>query len=177
MRDNCILNNCKTVLAAAAVCLFIVSAAGCGKKAGSVAPEQSSSQAGLKKRAMPVYTQPKPAPKYEYHGSIYRDPLIPVSAAASHSTFEASGPVEEFMDRDKIVTLILQGIMRDRNGSGIALIVDNAGNSYTLKDGKLYNKRYRAVRGVTGSIERSRVMLYSQGSRVELRLKKSTGDK
>ncbi len=145
-------------------CLFI----GCGKKESKQSTEQVAPRP---KPKIPEYVPPAPAPKYTYKGNIYRDPLIP-AGGAHYSSVGIAGESGETMTGEKMATLQLKGIFRDEKVGNIAIISETSGDSYILKNGKLYNRKNKIVRGVAGIIGKNSATLFSNDIKIELKLKK-----
>lgn len=153
---------------------FLLSAfTGCGKKSSSA--QQAGSVMPKPKTKLPEYVPPPPKKKYTYAGNKYRDPLIP--AGASYSGASGAEEATEVMTTDKLSTLQLKGILRDEKTGSIAVIADNSGNSYILKKGKVYNKKYKVVQGVAGVVGDKLVTLFSDNTKIELKLKKDKEEK
>jgi hypothetical protein len=101
-----------------------------------------------------VSTEPKKIvlPQYYYQGERYRDPFVPLI-----------GPGRSLYQPGEIIppnlgTLMLKGIMTDRQGVNIA-ILSSGGVSYFLKNGRLYDSQYRLIPGITGVVKKDRVLV------------------
>ncbi len=151
-------------------CLFI----GCGKKETKQTTQQVAPRP---KPKMPEYVPPVPAPKYTYKGGMYRDPLIPGGGSSSYSSSSMTGEGGETMTNEKMATLQLKGIFRDEKSGSIAIISESAGSSYILKNGKLYDRRNKLVKGVAGVVGKKSVTLFSNDTKIELKLKKAGEEK
>ena len=80
----------------------------------------------------------------------------------------ASGNVE----KGDLANLELKGILRDKRGK-IALIASSSGEPYTLRSGRIYDKKNRIVNGVSGIIKETSVILVTQNRTIkELTLSK-----
>lgn len=104
-------------------------------------------------------------PKYAYPHGDKRDPFIPLTGGSRTGSVNLA---------QNFANLELKGILRDRRGK-IAVIAASDGESYTLRGGKVYDRRNRIVSQVTGIIKQESVVLYSQQSKAtkELYLAKS----
>jgi hypothetical protein len=86
-----------------------------------------------------------------YTGDRVRDPFLPAAMGGASprrvDDSKAGGP--EIVD---IHGMMLRGIMRDTK-IDYALFTSEAGGTYLLRGGKLYNERNKPVPGITGSIK------------------------
>lgn len=151
-------------------CLFI----GCGKKDSKQATQQVASRP---KPKIPEYVPPAPTPKYTYKGGSYREPLIPGGGSSSYSSSSMTGEGGETMTNEKMATLQLKGIFRDEKTGNIAIVSESSGGSYILKNGKLYDRRNKLVKGVAGVIGKKSATLFSNDTKIELKLKKAGEEK
>ena len=149
--------------------LFTSLFTGCGKKSQQT---ETAKQVQMPKPKIKEYVPPPPPPRYAYKGGTYRDPLIPGGGASSYSSLNVAGEGEETMTGEKMVTLQLKGIFMDEKIGNIAIVSETSGNSYILKNGKLYNKKNKDIKGVTGVIGKKVVTLISSDTKIELKLKK-----
>lgn len=147
-------------------CLFI----GCGKKESKQSAQQVASRP---KPKIPEYVPPAPPPKYTYKGGLYRDPLIPGGGSSSYSSSSMTGEGGETMTNEKMATLQLKGIFRDAKTGNIAIVAESSGGSYILKNGKLYDRKNKIVKGVAGVIGKNSTTLFSNDTKIELKLKKA----
>ncbi|MBI5573263.1 MAG: hypothetical protein HY919_01750 [Elusimicrobia bacterium] len=151
-------------------CFFI----GCGKKETKQTTQQVAARP---KPKLPEYVPPTPPPKYTYKGGSYRDPLIPGGVASSYSSSSIAGEGGETMTSEKMATIQLKGIFRDEKTGNIAIVAESSGGSYILKNGKLYDKKNKIVKGVAGVIGKNSVTLFSNDTKIELKLKKAGEEK
>ena len=151
--------------------------AGCGKKSDDMDSRGYLKQSVIIKRKLPVYVPPTNPPEYVYLGGAYRDPFIPIGMTMSnmYASSASSGP-DDVLTAERIGTLKLKGIIRWKKDGEVALIADTMGGSYTLRQGKLYNRKSSQMKGITGTIGANSVTLFSGGTRIELKLKKSMGE-
>ncbi|MEW6556516.1 MAG: hypothetical protein AB1349_04075 [Elusimicrobiota bacterium] len=154
--------------------LFSASFIGCGKKSTQLT--QTSQQITPRpKPKIPQYVPPPPLPKYTYTGGKYRDPLIP--AGGSYSSSIIAGEGGTVLSDEQLATLQLKGIFRDPKIGGIALIADTSGGSYILKNGKLYDRKNKIIPKVAGVIGKNMVTLFSDNTKLELKLRKGGEEK
>ncbi|MFA5778993.1 MAG: hypothetical protein WC947_02540 [Elusimicrobiota bacterium] len=147
-------------------CLFL----GCGKKESK---QSTKLVAPRPKPKMPEYVPPATPPKYTYKGGLYRDPLIPGGGSSSYSSSSMTGEGGETMTNEKMATLQLKGIFRDAKTGNIAIVAESSGGSYILKNGKLYDRKNKIVKGVAGVIGKNSATLFSNDTKIELKLKKA----
>lgn len=153
------------------VCLIVFFA--CKKKVETKVSSAATAAPVVQKKKLSEYIPPAPVPKYKYTGDYYRDPFVPLAGSAGSYS---SGVIDEIMDKDKMKSLYLKGIVSDTAQGNIALITDPGGNSYVLKNGKLYNRRNRTIIGISGMIGKESVTLFGHQTKVELKLKKYLED-
>ncbi|MBI4217933.1 MAG: hypothetical protein HY610_02325 [Elusimicrobia bacterium] len=108
-------------------------------------------------------------PRYVYPFAHEKDPFRPLVG---------SGVSKGSADKDpqRIVLnfslLELKGIIQDKNGK-IALISSRDGEPFTLKSGRIYDKRNRKMNGVTGIIKENSIVIFGESNNVkELSLRK-----
>ncbi|MBN1383448.1 MAG: hypothetical protein JW983_01025 [Elusimicrobia bacterium] len=149
-------------------CLLLTAFTGCGEKTSTQA-KQAGKVMPRPKPKIPEYVPPPPPKKYTYKGNLYRDPLIPAGAAV----YSGIDTAAEVMTSEKLATLQLKGIFRDKD-IGIAIITDpNSGSSYILKKGKVYNRKHQVVKGVAGVVRKNNMItLFSDNIKIDLKLKK-----
>ncbi|PIU83620.1 MAG: hypothetical protein COS68_03105 [Elusimicrobia bacterium CG06_land_8_20_14_3_00_38_11] len=143
--------------------------ASCGKKETKQTTQQVAPRP---KPKIPEYVPPPAPPKYTYKGGLYRDPLVPGGGSSSYSSSSMTGEGSETMTGEKMATLQLKGIFRDEKTGNIAIIAETSGGSYILKNGKLYDRKNKIVRGVAGVIGKNSATLFSNDTKIELKLKK-----
>src|SRR3989339_336323 len=149
---------------------------GCSKKKATDDAQQVT--APRPKPKIPEYVPPVPPRKYIYKGAAYRDPLLPGGGGMAYSALAESGEGTETFTSEKLATLQLKGIFRDKNSrQAIAMIGDSSGGSYMLKEGKLYNRRNKIVNDVSGVVGQKSITLICNDIKVELSLKKSEEEK
>ena len=86
---------------------------------------------------------------YTYYGDRYRDPFIPLTGITS---------MDQTTDRPpQISSLLLKGIIQDAKGR-MALLTSGV-SSYILKGGRLYDGRNHMMKGISGVIKSSSVIL------------------
>lgn len=85
-----------------------------------------------------------------YTGDRVRDPFLPAAMGATSARRSEDAKTEgpEVVD---IHGMTLRGIMRDPK-IDYALFASEAGGTYLLRGGKLYNERNKVVPGITGAI-------------------------
>jgi len=147
---------------------------GCGKKPSQ--PQTAQKIMPKPKPNVPEYVPLPPPRKYTYNGTKYRDPLAPAGGEVSYITPGIAGTGRERMTGEKLATLQLKGIFRDKKTGSIAIIDDTSGTSYMLKNRKLY-KRHKIVQGVDGVVKEKSVLLFCKDTKVELKLKKPREEK
>lgn len=152
-------------------CCFV----GCGKKSSGI--ETSKQVVQRPKPKIPEYIPTPQAAKYTYKGGLYRDPLIPAGGSSSYSSSTMSGEGGETMTDEKMSTLQLKGIFKDSKTGNIAIISETSGGSYILKNGKLYDRKNKIVKGVAGVVGKNSTTLFSNNAKIELKLKKSGEEK
>ncbi|MDO8734176.1 MAG: hypothetical protein Q7K21_03340 [Elusimicrobiota bacterium] len=156
------------------LCVIFLPFIACGKKES----KQSTRQVAPRpKPKMPEYVPPAPTPKYTYKGNAYRDPLIPRGGSSSYSSSSMTGEGSETMTNEKMTTLQLKGIFRDEKTGNIAIVAESSGGSYILKNGKLYDRKNKLVKGVAGVIGKNSATLFSNDTKIELKLKKPGEEK
>ena len=111
------------------------------------------------------------APRYYYSYGRERDPFEPLlTAAGSPSSNRAARDTQTIAQN--FSSLELKGIIKDREGK-LAIIVSREGESFTLKAGRIYDKRNQKMTGMTGVIkEKSVVLVGSNKATRELFLKR-----
>ncbi|HAM39121.1 MAG: hypothetical protein A2474_07000 [Elusimicrobia bacterium RIFOXYC2_FULL_34_12] len=147
---------------------------GCGKK--SKAQNQQEVTTPRPKPTIPEYVPPLPPKKYVYKGTAYRDPLLPGGGGMAYSALTTSGDGAETFTSEKLATLQLKGIFKDKS-TNAAIIGDTSGGSYILKNGKIYNRRNKIVIGVSGVISKKSVTLICDDIKIELTMKKTGEEK
>jgi len=146
----------------------------CTNKGSNIPSYSLEKQKQVTKRKMPEYVPPKPPAVYIYQGADYRDPFVPTgSTFISNSTGTFS---DDFMDKEKMTTLKLRGIIRGTISGDAALITDTLGGAYILTKGKLYNRKSLVLKGVSGVIGSNSVTISGGGTTIELKLKKTMGE-
>ncbi|MDD5688037.1 MAG: hypothetical protein PHE88_09435 [Elusimicrobia bacterium] len=154
------------------ICFFIA----CGKKSSDKI-DASQQVTPRPKPKIPEYVPPVPPKKYTYKGGAYRDPLIPGGGSSAYSISGLSSEGTEILTNEKLATLQIKGIFKDDKTGGIAIISDTTGSSYILKEGKLFDRKHRIIKGVAGTIGKNSVTLFSNDMKIELKLKKTGEDK
>ena len=147
---------------------------GCSKKETKQPTQQAAARPKTK---IPEYVPPIPPPKYTYKGGMYREPLIPGGGSSSYSSSSMAGEGSETMTNEKMATLQLKGIFRDVKTGNIAIVAETSGGSYILKNGKLYDRKNKIVKGAAGVIGKNSVTLFSNDTKIELKLKKTGEEK
>ncbi|OGR98019.1 MAG: hypothetical protein A2902_00365 [Elusimicrobia bacterium RIFCSPLOWO2_01_FULL_64_13] len=108
--------------------------------------------------------QPAAEARYSYPHGSKRDPFVPLIGGA-RSVASQSGDGSSFTTqegyRTSVANLLLKGILKDKKGK-IALISTSDGEPYTLKSGRVYDKKNRRVAGITGVIKENSVILVTQ---------------
>lgn len=109
------------------------------------------------KLAIPPVEKKDEPKRYIYPLAHKRDPFVPLIGGS----VDDRKTVASLTDRKgEFTKLELKGIIKDKKGK-MALIASLHGESYTLKTGKIYDKRNRIVTGVSGVIKEESVVLYS----------------
>ena len=85
---------------------------------------------------------------YKYFADRYRDPFIPLNSDARGDLYDRP---------PQTAALTLKGIIQDSSGR-IALLTTGPA-SYTLKGGRLYDGKSRAVKGMSGVVKANSVIL------------------
>jgi hypothetical protein len=112
--------------------------------------------------AKPVTMQTAAYQSYNYLGDRYRDPFIPLVGQALSDQSSDRPP--------QITSLELKGIIEDAKGR-LALLTSGV-SSYLLKGGRLYDGRNHMMRGISGVVKPSSVILIGSDHTVrELQLK------
>lgn len=108
------------------------------------------------------------APKYVYPHSKKREPFLPLIGGGAIGLAEMKNPFadSESNPAQTFSNLELKGILRDKRGK-VALIQSTEGESYTLKSGKIYDAKNRAVSGVAGIIKENGIILISENKTVK----------
>jgi hypothetical protein len=139
---------------------FVLVSCGKEKPSGPIGPQVNLVTTKL---PVPVY-QKKEEPLYVYQGDKYRDPFIALVGQGAYfsDSEEASAP--------NIGNLILKGIITD--GKSKIALISGAGSTYVLKDSRLYDNRQRQIKGITGAIKASSVIIIAPDKSVkELKLR------
>jgi Tfp pilus assembly protein PilP len=101
--------------------------------------------------------------RYSYPYAQKRDPFVPlVGGVQAVQSGSGSGDI----GKGELGNLELKGILRDRRGK-VALITSTSGEPYTLRSGRIYDKKNRIVNGVSGIIKESSVVLITQNRTVK----------
>lgn len=115
-------------------------------------------------------------PKYTYKFAARRDPFYPLAGLAGVAG-EFTNPFadSEINPDQTFFGLELRGIFQDRSGK-IGIIRSQEGETYTLKSGKIYDRRNRMISGVSGIFKENSIVLISKNkTRKELPLIKGSG--
>ena len=107
--------------------------------------------------APPPPPENKMETRYFYPYATKRDPFVPLVGGV----FQAGSGDKSDLAEGELTNLELKGIMRDRRGK-VALISSNSGEPYTLRAGRVYDRKNRIVSGVSGIIKESSVVLITQ---------------
>jgi len=128
-----------------------------------------------KTAAAPPKEEKANPPKYVYPYSVKRDPFTPLLGVSGGGLAAGNGaPGAKGARSGNLASLELKGILRDKKGK-MAIISSTDGESYTLKSGRIYDKKNQMVKGVTGIIKLRSVVLISNNKTVrELRLVQQT---
>ena len=149
----------------------------CSNQGGNIS-NSSVPRPQFKKINLPEYVPPKPVPAYKYQGGTYRDPFVLPGTSFSNMFTEGKVMIaDDTLDKEMIAALKLRGIIKWEKNIELALINDAIGRSFTLRQGKLYNRKLVEVKGITGVIHGSSVVIFSSDTKVELKLKKNMEDK
>jgi Tfp pilus assembly protein PilP len=127
-----------------------------GELTSSEPVRQEAAQAPLEPEKIPELK------KYVYSCSQERDPFVPLAGGGK----SAYGSESDSSIMNHFATLELRGILKDHRGK-IALIGTSSGDSYTLRSGRIYDRRNRLVNEVTGIIKENSVVLISQNKAVK----------
>ncbi len=108
--------------------------------------------------------------KYVYPLAQKRDPFVPLVGGAQGAPMAAAGGEKKGAETGDFAHLELRGIVRDKTGK-LAMIASSNGEAYTVKSGRIYDRKNRMVSGVTGIIKETSVILISQNKMIrELQL-------
>lgn len=99
-------------------------------------------------------------PRYLYGVSSGRDPFLPLIGDGSKG-IKSQQKRDPQKSAENFSQLELKGILKDKDGK-IALVISRDGESFTLKSGKLYDKRGQIIQGITGIIKETSVILYGK---------------
>ncbi|MBI4056658.1 MAG: hypothetical protein HY399_03825 [Elusimicrobia bacterium] len=108
-----------------------------------VVPQSTAALAGDFTQVSKVYTTEK-----------LRDPFVPLTSVGAEG---AAIPLEA--EVANIHELNLKGLIANSKGMKSAILVSNAGWSYILKGGKLWDRAGKPVPGITGLIQGKAVFL------------------
>lgn len=95
--------------------------------------------------------------RYIYPLAYKRDPFIPLIGEMVSGTTTRVSLTDK---KGEFIRLELKGIIKDKKGK-IALISSSHGESYTLKAGRIYDRRNQIISGVSGIIKEGSVVLFS----------------
>lgn len=155
-------------------CSFLVS---CGDKKTQQAPPPVP-KARTEKVEKPKKVVP---PKYEFKGSMFRDFLQSALSKAGPSTDKKRIEPKEDLSRPETIVFNFDSVrLRGFLSSGLdkfALISDDMGNSFVLRDGKLYDIRQKIIPGASGLIKKRSVVLTYKSQIKELSMKRFKDEK
>lgn len=143
----------------------------CAKKEGDELPPIPQN---LEPPPIPAEIKKEEPPKYLYAFAGKRDPFSPLVGLAGGGEFSNPFADSEVHPDQTFSGLELRGILRDRSGK-VAVIRSQQGENYSLKGGKIYDRRNRIISGVSGIIKENSVVLISKNKIVkELPLSKGS---
>lgn len=146
--------------------LFLLSlyCVGCGGKKTEERIDRVPRQSMPKKLlSAPVKAE---EPPYKYLGLKFKDPFIPLIGGAKFSRIsqEETGEIDP-------ASLSLKGILIDSQDK-MATLVDTFGNSYIIKNKRLYNRKGELIEGIVGIVKLETVVIITKDKTVrELKLK------
>lgn len=104
-------------------------------------------------------------PKYVYPYSQSREPFFPLTGGtASQNPGDRRWAAENFFQ--SFAVLSLKGIFKDQKGK-IAVLGIPGGESFYLRTNRIYDKKNRVVRGITGIIKNESVVLVTRNKSVK----------
>lgn len=137
--------------------------AGCGKleKAPIQSPAIKVKRINVLATASNTTEEAKP---YIYHGDMFRDPFVPITAELAAQNDNIVVP--------NINDLVLHGIVRD--GSQSIALLKSGSNSYTLLNGRVYDPMQRLIKGLSGIIKSDSIVITgSDGTSREIKFREN----
>ncbi|MBI2118190.1 MAG: pilus assembly protein PilP [Elusimicrobia bacterium] len=126
-------------------------------------------QIAVQKKIVPQLESAKkePIPRFIYGANSGRDPFLPLIGDSSSSKgVKSQTRRDPQRSAENFSQLELKGILKDKDGK-IALIISRDGESFTLKSGKLYDKRSQTIQNITGIIKETSVVLYGKNKTIK----------
>ena len=114
-------------------------------------PDVSTQEYRPKVLVFSTTTVKQEPPKYVYRGDKFRDPFIPLTDSG-YSAF-----ISETVPTPSIGSLTLKGIIDDKNAK--TAVITGGGNTFILRDGKLFDTKNRLIKGISGAIRKDSVLL------------------
>lgn len=142
------------------LCMVLI-IGGCSKKNSEVPIEQP-----IQRVETPAQVPQKTEqPLYQYAGAKFRDPFIPLTGGKS---YKRNVQGDTTLDP---ASLMLKGIIMDTTDR-MATLIDTSGNSYMIKNKRLFNRKGEEVPGVVGIVKLESVVIITEDKTVrELKLK------
>lgn len=108
-----------------------------------------------------VHADPSaPSESYQYGGARFRDPFVPLGGSNVSVSFAEDGSFE-------MEGLQVKGILEDKSGSRLAIVVSGGGASFMVHRGKILDGRGKAVPGITGVVKKKSVVLITSQKEVK----------